>query len=284
MRKGGALFPLYLSIAEVTRGERFVGILRDVTENKQAEKERQRLQEQLIHAGRVGAMGEFATNIAHEVNQPLTAIASYAQTCRRMLEARADGDHALVEIVEKISEQALRGGAIIQRLREFLRGRESSWELSDVNDLVTKASELCELRARNEHVALTYVLATDLPPVLVDRVQIQQVIVNLVNNAIDAAADNEADRRFVEIETSLDQNSDVLVFVSDNGAGLSDEAKQKAFEPFFTTKLRGMGMGLPICRTIIEAHGGKLWLEPRERVRTTFCFALPSYRGENGEG
>jgi two-component system sensor kinase FixL len=280
MRKDGSLFPLYLSVGEVTRGEKFVGIIRDLTETKRADEERRRLQERLAHAGRVRAMGEIATNIAHEVSQPLTAIASYAQACKRMLERQADVDGGIVDAVDKIGQQALRGGHIIERLREFLRQHESKSEVSDINALVAQVSDLYALQARQENVVMTFSLAEDLPEIFVDRIQIQQVIFNLVSNAIEATTGNKPNERAVELQTSLNETGDIIIRISDNGPGLSNEAATKAFEPFFTTKQSGMGVGLAICRTIVEAHGGKVWFSRTRDTGATVCFTLPRYRNE----
>jgi two-component system sensor kinase FixL len=277
LRKDGSLFPLYLSVAEVTEDERFVGIVRDLSARKKAEKERKDLQERLAHAGRIGAMGEIATSIAHEVNQPLTAIASYAQACRRMLDGGTE-PRELLSIVDKIAEQALRGGLIIHRLREFVRRRETTSELSDINDVVRQICELCRVEAEHRRAVIALTLTPGLPPVLIDRVQIQQVVFNLVSNALEAIEAAGMDTREVEIRSSLDENGDVVVIVSDSGPGLSEEAERKAFEPFFTTRESGMGMGLPISVTIVEAHGGKLKMARNRSAGVSFSFNLPSHR------
>lgn len=274
LRKGGTQFPLYLSVGEVTPGEKFIGIVRDLTAAKEVERARRDLQEKLAHVGRIGAMGEIATNIAHEVNQPLTAIASYAQACRRMLDMQTD-PRELSVIVDKIAEQALRGGMIIERLREFIRGRRNARELADINDVVRQISDLCRIEADRRRATIELRLAPDLPRVPMDRVQIQQVIFNLISNAIEAMEQASEPRREVEIATRLDAKGDVVLVVSDTGPGVSDETAQRLFEPFFTTRETGMGMGLPICLTIVEAHGGKLTVSRDRPAGVAFSFNLP---------
>jgi two-component system sensor kinase FixL len=281
LRKDGTRFPLYLSVGEVTRGEKFVGIVRDLTEAKEAERARRDLQDKLAHVGRIGAMGEIATNIAHEVNQPLTAIASYAQACRRMLDMQSD-PRELAVIVDKIAEQALRGGMIIQRLREFIRGRSSTAELADINDVVRQVSELCRIEASRRGATIILRLAPRLPPVSIDRVQIQQVVFNLTSNAIEAMDQANQQDCEVEIATHLDAGGDVVVVVSDTGPGMSDETAQRLFEPFYTTRDTGMGMGLPICLTIVEAHGGKLRVSRDRPAGLAFSFNLPVRARGNG--
>ncbi|MCA9753122.1 MAG: hybrid sensor histidine kinase/response regulator, partial [Gemmatimonadetes bacterium] len=212
--------------------------------------------------------------IAHEINQPLAAIATYAQASRRMLETGTGSLDRVKETVEKIAEQALRAGEVIRRLRQFARRNEGDRQQIDPNVLIQDALRLCEVDSRVLEIPIEFVPARDAPFVRVDAIQIQQVVVNLVRNALesmDGASDGGA-RVLVRAEV---KDGLVNVSVRDRGAGVPREAESELFHPFFTTKRQGMGMGLSICRSIITAHGGKLDFVRNPEGGTTFRFTIP---------
>ncbi len=243
------------------------------TEQMLAERERE-LRERLTHLTRVSVMGEMASGIAHEVNQPLTAVATYAQAARRMVDAQM-ADSALVsDVLDRISAEALRAGDIVHRLRSLVQKRESSRRLSDINELIRDLEHLASVDARMHDVKLLLDLASPLPPVLVDEIQIQQVLLNLIRNGIDAMEDvDPADRKLV-VRTRQRANM-IHVSITDHGCGLPEGAERKLFQPFFTTKKSGMGMGLSISRSIVDSHGGRMTFESNADGGTTFSLTLP---------
>jgi C4-dicarboxylate-specific signal transduction histidine kinase len=216
----------------------------------------QRHQTEVAHVLRVSALGEMAAQLAHELTQPLGAIANYAAGCRRRLEARPDVGPEIVEVVERISHEALRAGGIIRRMREFLQKSEPQREPVDVNELVREVAQLLDGEARERGVHVDLQLHEQLPRVEADGVEIEQVLVNLARNALEAMQD--ADRPRLAIETRFGHADTVEVFVRDSGPGLPQGGAEAIFEPFYTTKPRGLGMGLAISRTIVELHGGTL--------------------------
>ncbi len=255
-------------------------LLHEMAERRRAEETARERQKEMDHVARLSILGEMASNLAHELNQPLGAIANYARGCTRRLEAGTVEAPQLAEVTRAIAEQAERAGQIISRIRNFVRKRASQVEPMDVNEAVHAAVALCEGQARNGNVPITLILADDLPPVLADRVQIEQVVLNLVKNALDAtigtapgaAGDNH---RPVTVRTGRDGEGRVDVAVADRGHGLSAEARAQLFDPFFTTKPGGMGLGLSICRTIVEAHGGHLWATDNPGGGAVMRFVLP---------
>ncbi len=230
----------------------------------------------LTHLTRVGVMGEMASSIAHEVNQPLTAIATYAQAIRRLVEAAMMDSPEVLDALTRIREEALRAGGIIHRLRDLVRKRESERTECDVNNLIREVEHLASVDARLHDVRLCLKLSADVPVVLADGIQIQQVVLNLVRNAIDAMAESEAQPREAIIRTRTWDDGDVEVSVSDNGCGLPENADDRLFQAFFTTKKGGMGMGLSISRTIVNSHGGRMWFSRNPQGGSTFSFTLPA--------
>lgn len=274
-RKDGTTFPMELAVGEMRSGERrfFTGFVRDLTERQHTQQRLQDLQSELIFMSRFTALGEMASTLAHELNQPLTAIASYLNGARRLLEGAKLKDVELARgAVESAAEQALRAGQIIKRLREFVARGESDRQAENLRRLVEEASALALVGARETGARVSYHFDPLIGLVLVDKVQIQQVILNLIRNALEAM--QEVSHRELDISTRLTDQQIVEIAVKDTGPGIAPEIVAKLFQPFITTKPQGMGVGLSISRTIVEAHGGKLWAEPNPDGGTIFRMTL----------
>ncbi len=255
-------------------------LVREMAERRRAEETARARQKEMDHVARLSILGEMASNLAHELNQPLGAIANYARGCTRRLASGTADPAQLADITRAIAEQAERAGQIIARIRNFVRKRASQMEPTDVNEAVRAAFALCEGQARTGNASIALDLADGLPPVLADRVQIEQVVLNLIKNALDAMQDGSAGAaggraRSVTVRTGRDGDGRVEVVVADRGHGLSEEARARLFDPFFTTKPGGMGLGLSICRTIVEAHGGHLWATDNPGGGAAMRFVLP---------
>ncbi|KLK91765.1 nitrogen fixation protein FixL [Microvirga vignae] len=274
--KDGSTFPIELAVGEMRSGGQryFTGFIRDLTERQKTEARLQELQSELVHMSRFTALGEMASTLAHEINQPLTAIANYLKGCRRILQRMEGQDVPVLEgAVNQAAEQALRAGQVIRHLREFVARGESERHLESLPKLVEEASALALVGAREKGVRVTYRFDPEAPMVLADRIQIQQVLLNLIRNAIEAMEDSS--RRELAIATqSLPKEELVEVSVADTGTGIEPEVLERLFQPFVTTKKHGMGVGLSICRTIVESHGGKIWIESEVGRGTTFRFTL----------
>lgn len=253
---------------------RAIGTIHDVTERVRAEDEARIAHERLERVSRLATLGEMAAGISHEINQPLAAIANYSQACSRLLAApNAD----LVEIrgaLEQISAQALRAGEIVRRFRGFARNPETLREPASANELITEVQALLEMDARSHDARLRFDLAESLPSVYVDRLQIQQVIVNLAHNAMEAVTGVAGGE--VVVSTSLQDDGEIQIAVTDNGPGLAAGVETQIFEPFFTTKPQGTGLGLAISRSILEAHRVTLRIRKVEPTGVAFHFSLPS--------
>ena len=284
-RRDGSTFPMELTVGEVHTGGRrlFTGFVRDLTERQESERRVQELQSELLHVSRVSAAGEMASALAHELNQPLTAIASSVKAALRMLQTMgAKGAVALperaVEAMERAVGQSLRAGQIVRRLREFVAKGEADRELETLPGLIEEASALALVGARQRGVRVAFEIAPDLPPVLVDRIQLQQVLLNLLRNAIEAMTDDEGTERRELLVSARPRGAgeEVELAIADTGPGLAPAVAARLFEPFVSTKPGGMGVGLSICRSIIEAHGGRLWAEPNPGGGTVFRFTLPA--------
>lgn len=283
LRKDGTTFPIELAVGEIEiNGEKqFTGFIRDITQRREAENQLassqnrlKELQSEFVHVSRLSAMGEMAATLAHELNQPLAAMMNYAQATRRMLQSVDSGENDRpIELMTKAVDQAGRAGEIIRRLRNFVAQGETDRLLDDINDVLNEACALALVGARSDGVETTMALAADLPEVMMDRIQIQQVVVNLIRNSLDATVDQE--RRLISIRTSLDEQNDLLVSVADNGPGLDKAVAERLFQPFNSSKPDGMGIGLSISRTIIEQHGGRIWATPNEGGGVVFSFTLP---------
>jgi two-component system, LuxR family, sensor kinase FixL len=281
-RKDGSTFALELSVGEVkTATERFfTGFIRDLTERQESEARLQELQSELVHVSRLTAMGEMASALAHELNQPLAAIANYMKGSRRLLEDSTDERAVILrEAMDKASEQALRAGQVIRRLRDFVARGESERRVEDVRKLVEEASALALVGAKDKGVRVRFDFDPRVDAVLADKVQVQQVLLNLVRNAIEAMEDGE--RRELVISTAVAPDDMVVINVADTGSGIAPEISAQLFQPFITTKRQGMGVGLSISRTIIEAHGGTLAPRPNPGGGTIFSLTLPAVSKED---
>lgn len=267
-------------LAQVVRDERgraiqHVGTVHDITERRLAEYEVQQMHNRITHSGRVSILGEMATGIAHEVNQPLTAIATYAKACLRLLSNNECTQEELTHALEQIAQQALRAGEVIRRMRSFVRYHEAKLEVSESNRLLEELLQLAQTDAHYHGVRVLLELASEAPCVRADPVQIQQVLLNLVRNAIDAMQDVPEPEREILLRTRLDEHGDVEFMVADRGSGVSAAIADELFNPFYTTKESGTGLGLSISLSIIRAHGGKLWHADNPGGGARFFFALP---------
>lgn len=283
-RRDGSTFPMELAVGEMKVADRrfFTGFIRDLTERQQTEARLQELQSELVHVSRLTAMGEMASALAHELNQPLSAIANYVRGARRLLDRADPSDLTrLGEALDRAGDQALRAGDVIRRLRDFIGRGETERRVESISKLIEEASALAlvGIRELGIHVTMKFDPRADL--VLADRVQIQQVILNLLRNAIDAMRD--AQRPELAVRVTDTGNGFTVVAVSDTGSGIDAAVTQRLFEPFMTTKKDGMGVGLSICRNIVESHGGTIWGENNEGGGATFAFSLPAAEAEPHE-
>uniref|UniRef100_B0T7M6 Sensor protein FixL n=1 Tax=Caulobacter sp. (strain K31) TaxID=366602 RepID=B0T7M6_CAUSK len=277
-RRDGSTFPMELAVGE-TRGARpfYTGFIRDLTDRQQTEARLRDLQTELVHVSRLTAMGEMASTLAHELNQPLSAIANLLTGSRRLLDRGRPEDQAKVrDAVDKASAQALRAGDVIHRMREFVRRGATERAPESLSKVVEDAAALALIGAREHLVQTRLQLDPAADAVYADRVQIQQVLVNLIRNAVDAMADSP--RRELTIASQRLANGSVQVSVTDTGSGISDDFRERLFQPFMTTKAEGMGVGLSISRSIVEAHGGKIWADANPTGGTVFHFTLPPRR------
>ena len=262
---------------------RHVGTVHDVTDRRQTEDEARQLQERLTHFSRLSTMGEMAAGLAHEINQPLSAIAMYAQAGQRFMRSPTRDDADVLEALEQINAQALRAGEVIRRLRNFVKNREVKREPVDCNRLLEDLRTLAETDARLHNVRLRIEEEPRLPTVYADPIQLQQVVLNLVRNAIDAMAEVPESQREIVLSARLVPEGEIEVVVADHGTGLAADASEHLFNPFFTTKSGGTGLGLAISRSIVRAHGGRLWHTPNERTGARFHFTLPVSPAPKGE-
>jgi two-component system sensor kinase FixL len=274
-RKNGSTFPMELAVGEMRSGDRrfFTGFVRDLTERQQTQQRLQDLQSELIFMTRLTALGEMASTLAHELNQPLAAATSYLSGGRRLLEGGKSQDIPVArDAMGNAADQILRAGQIIKRLREFVSRGESERLEEDLRKLIEEASALALVGAKETGVQVSFAFDPVTPPVLVDKVQIQQVILNLMRNAIEAM--QEVERRDLVVATHRHESGFVEVSVADTGPGIAPQVAARLFQPFTTTKRQGMGVGLSISRTIIEAHGGQLVADPNPGGGTVFRFTL----------
>lgn len=276
LRKDGSTFPMELSVGEALSEDQrlFTGFVRDLTEKHRTEARVQELQAELIHVSRFSAMGTMASALAHELNQPLTAIANYAEAAGPIIDRNEEDDKEILrELFQDLAAQSLRAGGIVRRLREFIARGEVEKRLEDLPALIHEAASLALVGAREKGISARFVLDPAARTVLVDRVQIQQVLINLIRNAVEAMEGCEI--RNLVISSKIVNAEAAAVCVSDTGPGIAPEIADQLFQAFVSTKSSGMGLGLSICQTIIEAHGGRIRARPTDNGGTEFSFTLP---------
>lgn len=276
-RKDGSVFPAYLSVGAIASAEppRFVGFVQDITMHRQNQDETRRLHTRLWHVSRLATVGEMASGIAHELNQPLAAIANYAQACDRLL-TRPDADREEIHLaLKEITTQAVRAGDIIRKLRNLARDQVDRRESTDINVLLTELMDLVRSDAKAHAVQLRLELGKELPPLKVHRTQIQQVVLNLVRNALESLSEAETGLREVILRTARGHDADLELSVCDNGLGVAPEIEPRLFEPFCTSKPAGSGLGLAISRTIIGEHRGTVTYRPNTPTGACFVVRLP---------
>jgi two-component system sensor kinase FixL len=277
-RRDGSTFPMELAVGEMQVDSRryFVGLVRDLTVRQMTEARLQELQAELVHISRLTTMGNMASALAHELNQPLSAIANYLKGSRRLIDQKGATAEGLRDALDKAADQALRAGDIIRRLRDFVSHGSTDRRAEPLPKLIEEASALAMIGASGVRLRLDF--APDADFVLADRVEIQQVLVNLVRNALEAMAGR--DLRELTISARRRGSDMVVISVADTGGGLAPEVAENLFRPFLTTKSLGMGVGLSISRTIIEAHGGEIWAESGSGDGAKFNFTLPLFEFE----
>jgi two-component system sensor kinase FixL len=275
LRKDGSTFPMELSVGEVNQDGRklFTGFVRDLTERQQTDRRLQELQDGLLHVSRLRSMGQMAAALAHELNQPLTATANYVRAALRLIDQAEPNLPRARQAMNLAAEQTLRSGEIIRRLRTFVARGEVARRPESVAKLIEEASALALVGAKDHGIKVLISIDPDLPNAVVDRVQIQQVLLNLIRNAMEAMEGCEVRELSVG---SIVEDGAVLVSVADTGGGIAPEIEARLFQPFVTTKSAGMGIGLSVCRTIVEAHGGRIWVERNAAGGSAFRFTLPT--------
>lgn len=285
-RKDGSTFPMELSVGEARSAQRrfFTGFVRDLTDRQQTQKRLQELQAELIHMSRFTALGEMASTLAHELNQPLSAVANYLNGGRRLLaDGRSDAVPMAREAMERATEQALRAGQIIRHLREFVARGESERQPENLVKLIEEASALALVGIKETGVRVSFEFDPQAKSVFAAKIQVQQVLFNLIRNAIEAMQDTAS--RHLLVSTRRCDEETVEVSVADTGPGIAPEIAAQLFQPFKTTKPHGMGVGLSISRTIVEAHRGRLWAEPNPGGGTIFRLTLKTVTSEDlGDG
>ncbi|MBL9011976.1 MAG: PAS domain S-box protein [Alphaproteobacteria bacterium] len=280
-RKDGTTFPIELSVGEARIGERrvFIGFVHDVSREQRSERRAADLEAELIHVSRLSAMGQMASTVAHELNQPLGAAEIFAAAALRRLPPDPTGDLAkAAAAIVQCGEQVKRAGQILKRLREFASRRQSERKPESLRKVMDEAMALALIGAGSENLEIA-IVNTAPASVLIDRIQIQQVVVNLIRNAMEAMAGLAAKRLDVALTTTAD--GEAQISIADNGPGFDAGVRHDLFTPFVTTKRDGLGIGLSICRTIVEAHGGFIWAEKRPEGGAVFSFTLP--RAPDGE-
>lgn len=275
-RKDGSTFPMKLAVGQMTVGGRtyFTGFIRDLTERQESEAKLEQARNELTRLARVNELGEMASTLAHELNQPLSAIANYVQGCRRLLE-RLDDEYAtrMRGALEETAKQALRAGDIIRHLREFVTRGDTERGPEDIKKLVEEAGALALVGSRERGIKSVFEFGLEHNIVIADRVQIQQVLINLMRNAMEAMRDSKVKELTVTTRPAPDDRLEIEV--ADTGPGIADDIAPNLFQPFVTSKANGMGVGLSISRRIIESHGGELTVRRNEAGGATFTFTLP---------
>jgi PAS domain S-box-containing protein len=277
LRKDGSEVPVEVGLNPIRSPEGVFALASviDITERKRSELELEQQRSELAHLSRVTMLGELSGSLAHELNQPLSAILSNAQAAQRFLASDAPNLEEVREILKDIVEQDKRAGEVIQRLRLLLMKGEVHRQVLDLSEVLLDVLKLVRSDLVNQGVSLGTELAPDLPAVFGDRVQVQQVVLNLVMNGCDAMSGIERPHRRLIVKAAHEDGGGVRVSIADHGCGIPRETLSRVFEPFFTTKRQGMGLGLAVCRSIIEAHNGRLWAESEPGEGATFHFMIP---------
>jgi two-component system sensor kinase FixL len=274
-RGDGSTFPLRLSVGQaITEGKPiFTAFFRDLTEQRRTEERLEELRTSLVHAARGSAMGTMASTLGHELNQPITAVVNYMRGIRNLLREGNEEDRDMIDdALADAMREGLRAGEILRHLHDFESRGEMEFTVEALPQLIEEASQLALIGARERGVWVTFDIDPSATPVLVDRIQIQQVLINLIRNAIEAMAESPV--RHLSVSTRVEEEGCVRATVADTGSGIAPEAAAKLFRAFNSTKSGGMGLGLSICRTIVEASGGKIWAEPRSGGGTAFHFTM----------
>jgi two-component system sensor kinase FixL len=273
-RKDGSTFPIELAVGEaLAKGKHvFTGLIRDVSDRQETERRLHEVQADLIHVSRVSAMGELASALAHELNQPLTAISNYLLAARQLIQRGPEHAERASDIIGKSIDQAMRAGQIIRQLRSFVQKGDVERAPAEIERVVDEASALAFIGLKEKGIRVAIERRDELPKIAIDRIQIQQVLINLIRNAVDAMEGQ--DRRELTIRISRDDGA-VRVSIIDTGSGVRRDMEEKLFQAFATSKPTGMGVGLSISRNIVEAHNGRLWFEPNPSGGTIFHLALP---------
>ncbi len=282
--KRGETFPVELSVgqARLNGGKLFVGILRDLRQRdrlrSQLRDEREQVRElerSLAHVHRTSTLGEMAAGIAHEINQPLAAVSTYADGCRRLLERNRLEPDRIDLALTKIGEQARRAGEVVKRMRSLAKDQPGLLERRSINDVINELIDLARLEARESDAPIELRLADEIDDVVIDTVQVQQVILNLIRNGLEAMVTaSQCQLGLLIITCQRDERVEVAVV--DHGVGVAEDQLEQIFHPFETTKADGMGIGLSICNTIIRRHGGRLWCESNPDGGSRFVFTLPT--------
>ena len=281
-RYDGTIFPIEMSVgeAQIDGSRIFTGFIRDLTVHHRAELRLHELKDELAHVSRVTAMGALATSIAHELNQPLTAIANYVETAGSLLAAPEPAELEMIrEALDDCAQQAIRAGQILRRLRNFVSRGETDRLIVGIDQIVDEASALAFLGVGHRSLDFTVEMEPGEPQVLADRIQIEQVFVNLIRNAVEAMERSPVQRLAI---SSRRRDGMLLLAVEDSGPGIAAGMQERLFQPFTSTKSTGMGVGLSICRSIVESHGGRIWSEPSALGGTALKFTLPEVVHDEG--
>jgi two-component system sensor kinase FixL len=295
LRRDGSRFPASLSVGRIngTDPPRFVGFVRDMSEYRRAlqalksdrdlarerEADAHRQQARLLAVSRMATMGEMAAGIAHEINQPLTAISNYARACQRFAANDPPNMEDLQECMDEIANETQRAAEIIRELRQIVRSRMEERSVRDLNDIIRQTRPLILADARVHQANVRFEMPPTLPKVSVDPVQIQQLLLNLIRNALEAMESRADGNREIRLTTKTTPGGDVELSVMDNGSGIDPTVEQEMFEPFVSTKPSGTGLGLAISRTIAQNHGGQLQVQPGESGGACFTLRLPGLIG-----
>lgn len=277
-RASGEVFPIALSVGEAREGSsrRFVGIMRDQSGQKIAERNTRSLEARLTHLGRFHLLGEMASGIAHEINQPLSAITTYAEAAKRLMRRNPPDSEALEKICDRIAQQAHRASEVISNLRSFLRKHDVHTEAVDVNAMINDVMNLIEADAHAEGIEVATRPGENVPPVNADRIQLQEVVLNLTRNAVDAMRHGLRKQKGIHITTAVTEDGAASIEVLDHGHGVPKSLSSSIFHPFVTTKQDGLGVGLAISRTIVESYGGTLVFSDNPQGGARFIVRLPA--------